>query len=67
MGAIGNASVETLAELSGQTSDEVITALAGQGIVDVNPTDTVTRLAGASRERRGTILSAAFGRMRAVE
>ena len=67
MGAIGNASVETLAELSGQTSQEVITAIEETGLADVVATDTVSRLAGGNRERQGAILSAAFGRMRVSE
>jgi len=63
--AMSNASVETLADLSGQTADEVITALADEGLGSVAATDTVAEIAGASRDRRGAVISAALRRGRA--
>ncbi|PKP69403.1 MAG: hypothetical protein CVT82_11130 [Alphaproteobacteria bacterium HGW-Alphaproteobacteria-4] len=67
MGAMGNARVATLAELSGQTPEAVIAALAEQGIAGAGTDDTVTSLSGGSRERQGLILSAAFAGMRTSE
>ncbi|MBW6506106.1 MAG: hypothetical protein K0B00_05065 [Rhodobacteraceae bacterium] len=67
MGAMGNARIETLAELSGQTPAAVIAALAAQGIDGAGADDTVTGLSGGNRERQGLILSAAFAGMRTTE
>ena len=61
---MSNASVETLAELSGKSPDEVIVALQDEGLADVTTTDTVAQLAGDSRERQGALLSAALRRGR---
>jgi len=63
MGAMGNARVATLAELSGKTPEAVIAALAEQGVSGAGADDTVAKLAGGDRARQSLILSAALAGM----
>lgn len=60
IGAMGNARIETLAELSGQTPEALIAALADKGYPGARVGQTVKALAAGDTDAEHAILEGAF-------
>lgn len=65
--ALGKARIETLADLTGQTPDVAIAALAEAGVTGADPQTTVDTLSKGDRARQQAILTAIFAARPAPE